>query len=83
MSLLPSSGSTSPAVGAFAVTPSDTVDLAVPARGIYVGASGDLKVDIGGDAITFVDIAAGVIHPLNVTRVYSTGTTATNIIGVF
>ena len=83
MSPLPSSGSTSPAVGAFEITPSNTVDLAVPARGIYVGVSGDLKVDIGGVAITFVGLAAGIIHPLNVTRVYQTGTDATNIVGVF
>ena len=68
---------------AFAITPHNTNDLAVPTRGIYVGVSGDVKVDIGGVAITLVGLAAGMIHPLQVTRVYATGTTATSIVGVY
>jgi hypothetical protein len=66
------------------VTPHDTTDLAPPTRGIYVGASGDVKViSLDGNDVTFTDLAAGIIHPIACTRVYSTGTTATGIVGVY
>lgn len=74
----------SPATRAFAITPNNSTDLTNVTRGIYVGASGDLKVDLmNGDAVTFVGLAAGVIHPMCVKRVYATGTTATGIVGVY
>ena len=77
------SGLIDPADGAFAITPSDTEDLEQVTRGLYVGVSGDVKVDMAnGDAVTFVSLAAGVIHPLRVRRVYSTGTAATSILGI-
>lgn len=73
-----------PATHAEAVTPNNSTDLTNATRGIYVGVSGDLKVDLlSGDTVTFVNIAAGVIHPLRVKRVYATGTTATSILGVY
>lgn len=75
---------TNPAAGGFAVTPSDSAPLANAARGIYVGGTGDLKVDLaGGATLTFAALAAGVLHPLQVRKVYATGTTATNIVAVF
>ena len=75
---------TSGAENAFAVTPNDAADLAQVTRGLYVGVSGDVKVTLkGGDAVTFVNLAGGVIHPLRVTRVGSTGTGATSILGVY
>lgn len=77
-------GAESPAVNAFAVTPNDSTDLATATRGIYAGGAGDLKVTtLGGDTVTFVGLAAGVIHPIRVARVFATGTTATNIVGVY
>lgn len=52
-------------------------------RGIYVGVSGDLKVvTAGGTTLTFVGLAAGMTHPLRVSKVFATGTTATDIIGL-
>ena len=74
-----------PAEHAFAITPHDTNDLAYATRGIYVGATGDVKVDmLGGEsAVTFTGLAAGIIHPIRATRVYNTDTTATNIVGVY
>ena len=81
---LPSGNASSPAQLAFAVTPSNTVDLAQVTRGIYVGVSGDLKVDmVAGGTVTFVDLAAGMIHPIAAKRIYQTGTDATNIIGLY
>ena len=77
-------GLESPAPSAFAITPHDTNDLAIAPRGIYVGVSGDLKVDmLGTGTVTYVGLAEGVIHPIRASRVYSTGTTATDIIGVY
>jgi hypothetical protein len=75
---------TAPAVHAFAITPANGADLSFVTRGLYVGVSGDVKVDtLGGDTVTFVGLAAGVIHPIRAKRVYATGTTATDIVGVY
>lgn len=69
---------------AFGITGNDGADLAQVTRGLYVGASGNVKVTlVGGDTVTFVELAVGVIHPLRITRVWSTGTTATSIVGVY
>jgi hypothetical protein len=65
-------------------TPDDSNDLSSPTRGIYVGASGDVKViSLDGNDVTFTDLAAGVIHPISCTRIYSTGTTATSIVAIY
>jgi len=78
------SGLIDPSDYAVAVTPSDSADLAKVSRGLYVGASGDVKVDLAsGETVTFVALAAGIVHPLQVRRVYSTDTTATDIVAVY
>jgi hypothetical protein len=69
---------------AAAVTPSDTVDLSeFAARGLYIGVAGDVKVDIleSGTGITFKSVPVGFLA-VSVRRVYSTGTTATNIVAL-
>jgi hypothetical protein len=72
-----------PAQSAFEITPHNTNDLATTARGLYVGAAGDVKVDtVAGDTVTFVDVPAGTILPVCCTRVYATGTVATDIVGL-
>lgn len=71
----------SPVENMFAVTPSDSVDLAYASRGIYVGVSGDVQLKtINDDVITLVGLAAGVWHPIRARRIYSTSTTATDIV---
>lgn len=72
-----------PATNAVSITP-DT-DLAIATRGVYVGVAGDLKVDMqdAGTAVTFVGLAAGIVHPISIKKVYASGTTATNIVGVY
>lgn len=83
-----------PVENGYAVTPSDSVDLTFTntdgntvtftTRGIYLGASGDLKVDLErGGTVTFTGLSAGVIHPVAAKRIYATGTTATSILGLF
>lgn len=65
------------------ITPDDNNDLTFLPRGVYVGTSGNLAVhDIEGEAVTFTNLAAGVIHPIAPKRILSTGTTASGIIAI-
>lgn len=51
---------------------------------LYVGGAGDLTViTMGGDQVTFTAAPAGAFLPIQVTRVLSTGTTATNILALW
>ena len=75
---------TDPIESAFVVTPDDNTDLIRDTRGVYVGSSGDLRVDLVGEVTTvFSGLAAGIIHPIRVRKVYSTGTDAASILGVY
>jgi hypothetical protein len=68
--------------GAFNVTPSDTGTIR-ETKALYIGTSGDLKVDMAdGSTVTFSSIGVG-FHELSVKRVYATGTTATNIVALY
>lgn len=65
------------AYGAVAVTPNDTTTIP-GTRGVEVGVAGDLAVRmVNGDIITLPVIAGE--RPLQVNRIYSTGTTATGL----
>lgn len=77
--------SVAPVAHAVAVTPADGSDLAtIPTRGIYIGTTGDLKVDLaGGATVTYTGLAAGVQHAISAKRVYATGTTATAILALY
>lgn len=66
----------------FAVTPNDSADLTRPVRFLYVGGSGDIKLDtVEGTTLTFSSVPVG-IFPISCKKVHSTDTTATNIIGM-
>jgi hypothetical protein len=74
---------------AAAVTTSDTNDLRVSIAGIpdqgafiYVGVSGDVKVDLArsGTAVVYKNWPAGAVLPFLVRRVYTTGTSATDLV---
>jgi hypothetical protein len=70
------------AVNCIAITPADS-DLVQPVRALYIGGSGNLRIsDSGGGAVTFVGAVAGTILPVMAKRVWATGTTATNIVGL-
>ncbi len=65
------------------VTPSDSADLTTPTRGVSFATAGALKVTtVGGQEVTIPSgaLAAGIIHPLQVKRIWSTGTGAANIV---
>ena len=60
-----------------------TLDAVVsPTRGIYVGVTGNVSVVMtSGQTVVLTALAAGMIHPISVTKVNSGGdTTATNIL---
>jgi hypothetical protein len=68
---------------AAAVTPHNTNDI-IETYSLYIGGAGALKVDMSdGSTQTFTAVAAGSVVPIAVTRVYSTGTTATGIIALY
>jgi len=51
---------------------------------LYVGIGGNIKVTTSGnDIVTFVNIQDGTFFPINVLKVFSEGTTATNIIALW
>lgn len=77
----------SPIANGAAVTPSNSTDLPITTRGIYLGATGDVKCELAGAVagtfVTFTALAGGVIHPIRVRKVYATGTTATGIVALY
>ena len=66
-----------------AVTPSDTVDFAKPAKGLYIGGVGNVIVMSNDTAVTYTAVAAGTTLWVEATRVNSTSTTATNMVALF
>ena len=78
---------------AAAVTPSDTADIpSVSTQDgtgnngcvLYVGGDGDIKVTTaGGDEVTFVGLSAGTFVPVQVLKVWATGTNATDIVALW
>ena len=73
-----------PYTNAVAVTPHDTNDLTYVTRGVYVGGTGTLKVNMqDSGTVTFAGVPAGTLLPIRATRVYSTGTTAATILALW
>lgn len=67
-----------------AITPSNSTDLDVLTRAVYVGGAGNLvAVDADGNTCTFTGVPAGSILPIRVRRINSTSTTATSIVALF
>ena len=72
-----------PITGAVAVTPADGSDLTNVTRALWVGGAGNLAVVMqNGDAVTITGVQAGTLLPFRVSRVKSTGTTATSILAL-
>lgn len=68
---------------ASAVTPSDVTVYAQPTRALWIGASGNITVDMadGGAAVTFVGVQG--LLPIQVTRIYAAGTSAASIVALY
>lgn len=77
-------GLTSPADNIVAITPSDSTDLVNVSRAIYVGGAGNLVVTpYGGGSNVTLAVVAGAVLPIRVSRVLSTGTTATGLVNLY
>lgn len=71
-----------PAGHAEAVTPSDTAELTILSRALWVGVTGNVKVTMkDGSVVTFANLPVGW-HPLRVKQVWSASTTASSIVAV-
>jgi hypothetical protein len=76
---------------AAAVTKSDSANIPSITGGtsnngclLYIGGAGDVKVTtVGGDQVTFSAVPAGTFMSTQVVKVWSTGTTATNILALW
>ncbi|WCK04803.1 spike base protein, RCAP_Rcc01079 family [Agrobacterium tumefaciens] len=72
-----------PASHAFDVVPDDVNPLSSPTRAVYVGNAGHLCLTlVSGATVTFQNLPAGSLLPVRATRVLSTRTTATGIVGL-
>jgi hypothetical protein len=67
------------------IVASDSKDLVVKNARLYVGTRGDLKVDVvGGATIVLKNVANGTfIDWLQVSKVWSMGTTALDIVAIY
>ena len=72
------------------VTPSNTDNIFYDNEGdnsgcvLYVGTGGNLRVlTVSGDDILFTNIQDGMFLPIQVLRVFSTNTTALNIVALW
>jgi hypothetical protein len=73
-----------PAMGAFTVTGSDTNELDIYSRAIYVGGSGDLSlVTLNDETVTFKAVPVGTLIPIRAKKILVTGTTATDLLGLY
>ena len=79
-----STGPTAPITSGFDVTPDDLTDLPVLTRAFLVGGAGDGTLDFAdGTTLTLPNLSEGVIYPIRAARIRATGTTATDIKGLF
>lgn len=84
MGFVPTNKVTQQAIHAVEVDPSVLEILVIPGAVLYIGTGGDVKVDtISGDAVTFKNLADGSVLPVQVKRVYDTGTSAIDIIALY
>jgi len=74
-----------PARSAIAVDVSAADQALTPdSRGLYVGAGGDVKVDMADTGtVTFTAVLSGSVLPIQASNVYNSGTTATSIVALY
>lgn len=81
-------GNSDPSECSEAITPSDSAELDPKPRGIYVGGAGTVvatmltKSGTSTNDVSFI-CQAGAILPIRPSKIKSTGTTATSIVGLY
>ena len=71
-----------PAKFGVSITPSDSTTL-TPTRALYIGVAGDVTVlMMNSETVTFKSVAVGIL-PVQVTKVFATNTTATNMVALW
>ncbi|HTJ56935.1 MAG TPA: hypothetical protein VL418_05140 [Devosiaceae bacterium] len=76
-------GLSSPAVGAFLVTPNDATDLPEVTRALIVGPGAVQVTTKDGATLVLPDMGGNWQWDLRVSRVLATGTTATLVVGLY
>ena len=73
-----------PAKMAYPIVPDDNADLSTATKAIYVGTEGDITLRAIDDEtdVTFRNLAAGTILAVRTRAVRSSGTTATDLVGL-
>lgn len=72
-----------PAQSAWSVSPNDETDFEQDARALYIGSAGDVTLQTtDGSEVTFANVPAGSILPVQVRRVLANGTDAEDIIAL-
>jgi len=74
----------SPSLAPFAITPSDSAELAKIPKALWIGTGGDVNVQGVNNAspVMFRNVPNGFIVPVRVRKVLATGTTATDIVAL-
>ena len=76
-------GLTAPATRPEAITPNDDAELTRATRGLYVGQTGNVRFQsVTGDVVTMANMQGGILYPVRITKVFATGTTATDLVGL-
>jgi hypothetical protein len=77
-------GLTSPLERGFAVTPHDTNALSFVTRELFIGTGGNIALELKhGDSITLNNVPDGARLPYRVSKLLATGTTASDIVGLY
>ncbi len=77
------SGLESPASNLSAVTPDDAADLPQVCRALNVAVSGTVAITTVAGTTATVYVAAGIAFPVRASRIWATGTSATNIVAMW
>jgi len=84
MGFVPTNKVTYQAIKSVDVTPDDNADLNIVGAIIFVGGGGDLSVvTVSGDTVIYKNLPDAYTLPVQVRRVKSTNTTATDLIAQY
>lgn len=76
-------GLTAPASNIEDITPSDSSNLTRVTRALYVGQTGNVRLQTpAGDIVTLANMQGGILYPIRVAKVFATGTTAADLGGL-